>query len=458
MTTRGMAPAQLAPGDLLERVARALENAPAGLPVVVTFPAPSVDPLALLASGDDACLWTDREGRLTAARGSALRLEADGSGRFGRIAAAAGDLAARIRTVSLGGEDAPAARLVGGASFMPGAASGDDWRGFGDASFDLPRFALIEDGSRHAWLQVALPDARSPQERKQTIHELERILASVPALPPGRLRLRGEIDAASDRARWAGLVRDALDAIDAGRARKIVTARSVRFATSTAVDVGSIGGALLAVEGTYRFLVRRGDVVFAGATPERLIQRTDARLRTEALAGTARADDASGRPLALRDKDLREHGEVVAAIDEALRPLCTSLERPDTPIVRRHGGIEHLATPYVGSLAAPRHILEILERLHPTPAVGGTPRDMALEFLEAHEPPRGWYAGAVGWIDLAGDGELAVALRCVRTDGTALDAFAGAGIVEGSDADTEFDETALKMRATLGAIGAIIDA
>jgi isochorismate synthase EntC len=145
---------------------------------------------------------------------------------------------------------------------------------------------------------------------------------------------------------------------------------------------------------------------------------------------------------------------VVAAIAAALGPLCDALEVPGTPEARVLRDVIHLATPIRGRLAADTHILELAAALHPTPAVGGVPRDRALAFIAGHEPPRGWYAAPVGWFDRAGDGELAVALRSGVLRGATAHLFAGGGIVVGSDPEAELAETALKLRPMLAALGA----
>jgi isochorismate synthase EntC len=145
----------------------------------------------------------------------------------------------------------------------------------------------------------------------------------------------------------------------------------------------------------------------------------------------------------------------VIAIEEALAPLTLALEHAEEPAVRQVGRVLHLVTPFEGRVDPATHILELAEALHPTPAIAGTPREIAQRFIADHEgSPRGFYAGPVGWYDHnTGDGELAVALRCVRIEGTAVDVYAGAGIVAGSDPDAEFDETVLKMRSTLASLG-----
>jgi isochorismate synthase EntC len=153
-------------------------------------------------------------------------------------------------------------------------------------------------------------------------------------------------------------------------------------------------------------------------------------------------------------KDAAEHACVVRALQSRLAPFCASLEVPSAPSVRSLATLLHLRTPLEGKLARATHVLELVEALHPSPAVGGEPRGAAVEWLRASEPvPRGWYAGPVGWFDAQGDGEFAVAIRSGRLEGERAWAYAGAGLVAGSTPASEYAETALKQRGFLSALG-----
>src|SRR5690606_10278877 len=199
------------------------------------------------------------------------------------------------------------------------------------------------------------------------------------------------------------------------------------------------------------------------ATPERLVRRDGATVACDALAGSlARADgDDSAAALLASGKDRREHDLVVRAIASALGELGAVPEMPGTPSVRTLRHVHHLHTPIAAQLSEPRHVLELAAALHPTPAVGGTPTPLATEWIAAHEPaPRGWYAAPVGWFDLDGNGDLAVAIRSglvvpddARPGTSRAHLWAGAGIVAGSDPERELAETDLKLRAILGALG-----
>lgn len=198
-----------------------------------------------------------------------------------------------------------------------------------------------------------------------------------------------------------------------------------------------------------------------GATPELLISRRGRTLVSHPLAGSARrsddADDDARTATALEasNKDLAEHRYVVDAIVEALAPLCSELDAPATPSLHATDSMWHLGTRIVGTLKDPATSAATLAGLlHPTPAVCGTPRQPALDTIAALEPvERGFYAGAVGWVDAEGDGDWYVAIRCARVQANTLHLFAGAGIIEGSVPALEVEETAAKFTALLEALG-----
>ncbi|MCA9601988.1 MAG: isochorismate synthase, partial [Myxococcales bacterium] len=205
----------------------------------------------------------------------------------------------------------------------------------------------------------------------------------------------------------------------------------------------------------FTFALRHAGQTFLGGSPERLIAKRGLSVVTEALAGSisVTAENASDR-LRASQKDLREHASVVRHVVERIESLATDLRFDAAPTVRALPNVLHLVTPIVATLDAPTHVLALVAALHPTPAVGGTPQRAAMEWIRAHEPvSRGWYAGPVGWFDDQGDGEFAVALRSGLLRGDEAWIFAGAGLVRGSDPDAEFDETALKLRPLLGALG-----
>lgn len=198
-----------------------------------------------------------------------------------------------------------------------------------------------------------------------------------------------------------------------------------------------------------------------GASPELLVSVRGRTVTSHPLAGSARrladpiADAKVAKALSASSKDLDEHKFVVDAIVAALAPLCSELNAPDTPSLYTTSTMWHLGTEIVGTLKdANTSVATLVGLLHPTPAVCGTPRQLALDTINSLEPvDRGFYAGAVGWVNEKGDGDWYVAIRCAHVQADKLRLFAGAGIVADSEPELEVAETAAKFRALLDALG-----
>ena len=209
------------------------------------------------------------------------------------------------------------------------------------------------------------------------------------------------------------------------------------------------------------FAVARGDECFLGASPERLVRLRHSNVRATCLAGsiargaTPEQDRQLGEDLLASDKDRAEHAFVVRAICDELVELCDGRISTGPLSLMKLRNIQHLFTPIVGRVESGRNILDLVERLHPTPAMGGTPREPALEMIRRYEGmDRGWYAAPVGWMDARGEGEFAVAIRSALLRGSAAALFAGCGIVVGSDPEREYAESCLKLRPMLSVLGA----
>jgi isochorismate synthase len=198
-----------------------------------------------------------------------------------------------------------------------------------------------------------------------------------------------------------------------------------------------------------------------GATPELLLARHGLRVISHPHAGTMprsadpAADRANGERLLASKKDHIEHAAVTEALVESLRPFCRTLDVPDEPDLVSTPAVWHLGTTITGELID-RDItaLRLAAALHPTPAICGTPTDEARTLVGELEPfDRGYYAGAVGWVDGQGDGEWAVAIRCAEIADTSMRLYAGGGIVPESDPQSELDETSAKFQTLLRAMG-----
>jgi isochorismate synthase len=263
---------------------------------------------------------------------------------------------------------------------------------------------------------------------------------------------------------WMEQVVETVKMIQHGAYEKVVLARGVRVTPASPMGAFDVGATLnrlrLSYPGASIFAIQRGERYFVGATPERLIRAQNGQIQTMALAGSAprgtteEEDRRIGAELLQSKKNKAEHAIVVAMMREALANLCTRLWVADTPQLLRLKNIQHLETPIVGELIPGRCILEAIEGLHPTPAVGGFPRQAALEAIRAGERlDRGWYAGPIGWVGANGNGEFAVALRSALIDGAEATLFAGCGIVADSDPQSEYDESCLKLQVMLRGLG-----
>jgi len=260
---------------------------------------------------------------------------------------------------------------------------------------------------------------------------------------------------------WTAAVQTAVARLRAGEAQKAVLAREVMARGDGVVSAGMVvRGLRAAYPSCFTYLVTGADgTAFAGASPELLIRRTGRHAFSQPMAGSvARGgndaeDERLASELSASQKDVAEHRLVSQFVVEALRPFTATITAGE-PEVARFTNIQHLATNVSAELRDPTpDVLTLAAALHPTPAVGGWPRraaDALIDDLEAME--RGWYAGAVGWIDGRGDGEFAVALRCglLWEDGARL--YAGVGVMPDSDPARELEETELKFKALLTAL------
>ncbi len=440
--------------QLRRLLAEASATAPASPLVALTVPAPARSPLELLgwAVPGSALWWEPPEGDrewAISGRGEVLQLEARGARRFTRLSNDARAAFAGLSERRLGECEAAPVRFFGGLSFAPGAADEAPWQGFGDGCFWLPRLSYGCRGEA-AFLRLVVR-ARELARPEKLQAELDAALpsAALPATPPSCFGPSGA-------AAYQAAVRRALDAFQSGALRKVVLSRRSGLRFSDPVDPRPALRSLRSRHpDAFRFALQRGPAIFFGATPERLLERSGRKLRCEALAGTlARNGQRNPRSLLESDKDGREHQLVRDDILEALAPFA----RPDAPLgpprARAQRGLWHLWTPMELALRKPAHVLELAQALHPTAAVCGTPRRKAARWLAKNEPaPRGWYSGPIGWFDAAGDGVLAVALRCAVIRRQQAFLYAGAGLVEGSEPARELAETALKQTVVLEALG-----
>ena len=401
------------------------------------------------------CAWSAPDGLEFVGLGVAARITADGANRFSDLRTRANEV---FGPLTYDGPEEVSPRAFGGVSFHaePTAPpqSEDPWLGFEAASFVIPRIQLVRtaDGP---WLTVVGSDAA---DAGRTLERWRDRMESLPAM-----RAVGEtpqiVDQyrTTDRDRWADQVTNAVTAIESGALAKVVLAQAVRVSLDGRLDVSTALERLRRrYPNCYRFSIDVGtDRTFFGAPPERLARLCGTTLETEALAGSAprgetpEADDRYANRLRETEKLNREHEFVVDAISNHLEPHVRRLTVADRT-VRKLATIQHLQTPISAELEAGVHVLDVVEALHPTPAVGGVPQERAIETIASVEDfDRGWYAAPIGWFNATGDGEFAVGIRSGVATEAAVTLFAGNGIVRDSDPDEEWDEIELKLRPIL---------
>lgn len=257
---------------------------------------------------------------------------------------------------------------------------------------------------------------------------------------------------------WLDAVARAVAAIRAGDLAKVVLARDQVLWARAPFDTTGVLHRLAARFPTCTtFLVDR----LLGASPETLLELRGDTVRSTVLAGTAPRDPdpdrdaALGAALRASAKDLAEHDLAVRSVTEVLAPSCSDLAVPPAPELLRLDNVQHLATTVVGRTTGAQSSLGLVGALHPSAAVGGTPRDAALAAIRRLEGmDRDRYAGPVGWTDATGDGDWAIALRCALVEGDRARLFAGAGVVAGSLPEAELTETWHKLAAMRGVLGA----
>lgn len=403
-----------------------------------------IDALSLVRSGahlfGQAFFVSTPGGRAVGGLGTAWRATASGADRFHSIRDAVADL------------DLPDDQLVMlGYSFSDGGPLAEHWAGFGAADAVLPIVAA-HTGPEGTTLRITVP----PGSDAEGLANLLRSLREAPEPLPLDL---GDhvIESHPHVSDWRREVADAVAAIRAGVLEKVVLSRSVVVrSTVPASGFDVLHHLAHAYPGCYTFGWGVGDAVFIGASPELLLEMRGEHFVSNPLAGSAARgegeaeDRALGESLLASDKDRVEHSLVVDDVVTRLRAHATTMDVPAAPTLRRVATVQHLSTEISGDFHPGTHLLDVLSDMHPTPAVGGTPRLEAAGIIDkAEDIDRGWYTGGIGWVGPRGDGLLTLALRCGLVRGATAYLYAGAGIVADSDPDQELLETRLKLRPLL---------
>ncbi len=354
--------------------------------------------------------------------------------------------------------------LLGGWAFPPARVTrgwrDGIWKGFPYSRWVVPALLFTSIAGRNHVILAAHLDPSTEGWLKRYYTRLASTIANLRAEPtttPVPLRL----NSLPSRRQWISLARQALGSISKSKLRKVVLSRSVRILFDDDIKCSIVLKKLIeSSPNSTVFAIKDGDTTFLGASPEHLLLLKDREIRVDCLAASAprssdgEVDKSLGLNLLSEKKSRYEHRLVVQSVKRSLSPLCSEIEAPEKPILKRLKNIQHLHTIVKGHLLPTTNIWSTALSLWPTPATAGEPKEPAIRWIQDFEPAdRGWYSGVVGCINANGDGNLVVSIRSgvIRERHAVL--FAGSGIVPGSDPVREFEETNWKMAIMMKALG-----
>lgn len=436
--------------------------------LTVTLPIAPIDPLAALELNpgyEEKFYWDHPENDIAiSAAGKVRELKATGIDRFESIARQTVQLKDQIEAYTAIVHSMAGPLFLGGYSF-DNHNIGTIWKKFGAARFVLPHWMVVRNGNLH--LLTLTIDKQGLKPHDIYLEIISRITEFLNL--SGKLQdyvspadessvVLCTLQSPEDRGQWIEKVKKARDMILDNRFEKIVLARSMTVEAKTKPVFTQLTHRLRQkYPECFNFLVQKdSDTAFIGATPERLASFRNNTFKTEGLAGSisrgksALEDAALAQNLMKSRKDRNEHEFVIRAINDNLEKFSYRIEHPKQPEIKKLSNVQHLFTPISASIKKGVQIHELISEMHPTPAVGGFPRDEAVSYIhEIEQFDRGWYAAPIGWFNLTGWGEFAVAIRSALLHGKQATLYAGCGIVADSDPEKEWDETLLKFKPML---------
>lgn len=352
--------------------------------------------------------------------------------------------------------------MFGGFSFDPNKPKTQLWDKFADAIFHIPKFLLSQvDGQTFLTINIICTKNDDEQLVHTTSHQLENVISLIHGAGNfARPQVKAEKEIHPEQ--WKKTVTGAVEYLKtAPTLRKIVLARELRLFFENKISIESaLAHLLIEQPDSFIFAFETNGDCFIGATPERLVRKNGQTVFTASIAGSiargkTEAEDRKLGDCLLNDKkNLVEHQYVVDMIRGAMEETCTEISIPNGPELLKVRDIQHLHTPVIAKCGEDTSLFTLIDRLHPTPALGGFPKQEAIDKIrEIEELDRGLYAAPIGWQDYKGNGEFAVAIRSALIQGNEASLFAGCGVVEDSDAETEYVETSIKFRPMLTALG-----
>lgn len=348
---------------------------------------------------------------------------------------------------------------LGGMSFDPLKKKTSLWDNFADTQLYIPEFLLTkEKDCFYLTINTYLSPEDDVSEIVTKLNEKETILMMSEAECETNINIESNHEVAPKE--WKETIAKAIHKIKTSNIEKIVMARELQLKLYDSVDISSVIARLLETQtDSYIFAFDHDGDCFIGASPERLVKLEKNELLSTCLAGTAPRGETEAKDKQLSyeflhdEKNLGEHDFVVQMIHKSIEEYCHNINIPSKPVIHKLKNLQHLYTPVRATLNNSVTIFDIIEQLHPTPALGGTPTDEALEFIREYEIlDRGWYGAPVGWLDNRNYGEFIVAIRSGLISNDKASLFAGCGIVADSDIEDEYQETNMKFLPMLNAI------
>jgi len=339
--------------------------------------------------------------------------------------------------------------------------SDDVWKDFKDSEWFVPEIVFLKDKKKNYFLynhftEQGLSKTRLTEKFKNKIENIFKNSSEKNSTPSPRI-INSSGLLPKDKKKWKRIINQVLEHIYGNEIKKVVLARKVELILSEEINISSTINSLSKdYPNCYIFAFRNGKSTFFGATPELLTKISGGQIEVDAIAGSIERGESEAediqleKKLSLNKKDLEEHRYVLDQLKISLKNIGEDLTFNETPSVKKLKNIQHLVTKMTAKINNGISIMSILKELHPTPAVCGFPKDTALNLIKKLESQRrGLYSGIIGWFNLYNEGEFAVAIRSAVTTANKLAAYAGGGIVEGSEPDAEFEETEIKLKPIL---------
>jgi len=353
--------------------------------------------------------------------------------------------------------------LFGGFTFDPQNNVDGEWTNFPEAYFALATYQLvIRDDKAYVSIHLITKKEQAEEQFEALRKERDHLIHAA-QVKEVKTYSKPEITSYYEPYKdpYLASIDQVTALIKQKKADKVVIARSLALQFKEQVSSPQVLSQIIHEQPeSYLFGLERQDLLFFGASPERLVKVENGRAFSSCIAGsikrgkTAEEDEAYGQSLLNDPKNGGEHQYVVDMIADTFRRNCVDMRIPDRPRLLKIRDIQHLYTPVEGQLNSEATILQLTKSLHPTPALGGVPRTEAMAAIRKYEPMnRGLYAGPIGWVDAEGNGEFAVAIRSAALLKDKAYLYAGGGIVADSEPQSEYEETLVKFRPMLRALG-----